>query len=513
MRTLDASQRAFCLLVAQASLANHFGEGRRSLDEAIADQAGPTRSLAALAHPLPNDDHAASRHALFHEVAREVRRFVSGLLASNAAQLDQYEGEDRALLELTLLFDGFHRLMEPFDAHILKQLEVPGQTLRVPFADQGLQHLQQLGFTHEESLRHFGFFFQLRRAFYFIDKELTGSSPCMMALKQSLWNALFTCDLKYYRTHLLARMEDFSTMLLGETGTGKGTAAAAIGRSGFIPFRPETGAFAVSFASSYLSINLSQFSEGLIESELFGHEKGAFTGAIQQHRGVFARCNAYGAIFLDEIGEVSTPIQIKLLDVLQNRQFIPVGSHTHQRFSGRILAASNRDLEALRRRGEFRDDFYYRLCSDELVLPPLRQRIREAPGELKELIRHRLRAIVGHEDDEKAELLHQSILKQLGPVYPWPGNVRELEQCIRRLLVRGVYAAEKPRGGSASPPPLEQAAQRRLTAASLVASYCQQLFLELGTLEKVAKVTALDWRTVKKYLKQEDSPASQGPQE
>lgn len=484
---LTPSQRDFCRLVAQASLSNHFGEGRLTLDEAIAD--GRRRT---------------SRHELFHQVAREVRRFVEGLRASSAARFDQYAGEDRLLLELTLLFDGFHRLMEPFDAHLLKQLASPAQPLKVPFAEHGLQLLLEYGFSLEESIRHFGFFFQLRRAFYFIDQELTGSSPCMMTLKQSLWNSLFTCDLTYYREHLLERMEDFSTMLLGETGTGKGTAAAAIGRSGFIPFRPEVGAFAVSFASSFLSINLSQFSEGLIESELFGHEKGAFTGAIQQHRGVFARCNSFGAIFLDEIGDVSIPIQIKLLDILQNRQFTPVGSHARQRFSGRILAASNRNLDILRHQGAFRDDFYYRLCSDEIVLPPLRQRIQEAPGELLELIGHRLRAIVGHEDPEKAEALHQTILRQLGPEYPWPGNVRELEQCIRRLLVRGAYEGARPEPAQEPPTLLPSLDAGQLTAAEVVAHYCRVLYQRLGTLEKVAKITGLDWRTVKKHVRSVD---------
>ncbi|MFM7204171.1 MAG: sigma-54-dependent transcriptional regulator [Myxococcota bacterium] len=485
MFTLLPAERAFCRLVAQASLANHFGERRLLMDRAIADELRPV-----------------SRHALFHEVADEVRRFVEGLQQRRVGRLACYEGEDRQLLELTFLFDGFHRMMQPFDAHILKQLQSPERPLKVPFAESGLQLLQAYGFSEPDSVRYFGFFFQLRRAFYFIDQELTGSSPCMMALKQSLWNSLFTRQVMFYRDHLLERMEDFSTMLLGETGTGKGAAAAALGRSGYIPFLMEQGCFAVSFASSFLSINLSQFPESLIESELFGHEKGAFTGAIHQHRGVLARCNAYGAIFLDELGEVSVPIQIKLLDVLQNRQFIPVGSHTRQRFSGRILAASNRDLGAMRRRGAFRDDFYYRLCSDEIVLPPLRQRIQEAPAELLELVRHRLRAILGHDDAEKAEELCNAILKQLGSQYPWPGNVRELEQCIRRMLVRGEYE-----GGGVKVKDedgwLARVKSGELTAAQLTARYCQHLFQLHGSLAKVGEISGLDWRTVKKYLVQE----------
>ncbi|MBI4603507.1 MAG: sigma 54-interacting transcriptional regulator [Planctomycetes bacterium] len=235
------------------------------------------------------------------------------------------------------------------------------------------------------------------------------------------------------------RMEEFSTLLLGETGTGKGTAAAAIGRSGFIPFDERKGRFAESFAGAFVAINLSQFPEGLIESELFGHRKGAFTGAVEDHEGVLTLSSPHGAIFLDEIGEVSAPVQIKLLQVLQDRVFSPVGSHETRRFQGRVVAATNATLEELRRRGTFRDDFFYRLCSDTITVPPLRQRLAEDPGELDELVAHVLRRVTGTESAEVAGRVREAMEGCLPARYPWPGNVRELEQCIRSVLLTGRY--------------------------------------------------------------------------
>src|SRR5205823_10438393 len=134
---------------------------------------------------------------------------------------------------------------------------------------------------------------------------------------------------------------------------------------------------AESFMRGFIALNLSQFPETLIESELFGHRKGAFTGAVETHEGVLARCSPHGAIFLDEIGEVTAPVQIKLLQVLQERTFCPVGSHEPVRFRGRVIAATNRSLAALRAGELLRADFFYRLCSDLIEVPPLRQRFEE----------------------------------------------------------------------------------------------------------------------------------------
>ena len=176
--------------------------------------------------------------------------------------------------------------------------------------------------------------------------------------------------------------------------------AAAIGRSGFIPFQEKNHSFTESFVAAFTEVNLSQYAQELIESELFGHRKGAFTGAMENHQGVLQRCSPCGAIFLDEIGDVSMPIQIKLLKVLQERKFYPVGSHQTERFSGRVIAATNQDLPRLRQEGAFRDDFYYRLSSDNIEIPPLRKRLAEYPGELTQLLSVVVHRIVNIEEKD-----------------------------------------------------------------------------------------------------------------
>jgi transcriptional regulator with GAF, ATPase, and Fis domain len=296
-------------------------------------------------------------------------------------------------------------------------------------------------------------------------------------------------------------MEDFSTLILGETGTGKGSAAAAIGRSEFIPYAAAERRFVTNFSESFIAINLSQFPEALIESELFGHRKGAFTGAIDHHRGVFERCSAHGALFLDEIGEVSIPVQIKLLQVLQERTFTPLGGHEKRRFSGRVIAATNQRLGELRRNGRFRDDFFYRLCSDVIEVPTLRQRIVESSDELPQLVRLLVARITGGESLELSASVLDALQRSVPRDYPWPGNVRELEQAVRRVLLTGRYLPDAAsRAGDEEMVLVHELQAGELTAAQLLARYCGLLYRRLGTFADVAKRTGLDPRTSRKYV-------------
>ena len=185
-----------------------------------------------------------------------------------------------------------------------------------------------------------------------------------------------------------------------------------------------------------------------------------------KHEGVFQRCSAYGSLFLDEIGEVSVPVQIKLLNVLQNREFTPVGAHQSERFSGRVIAATNQSIETLRRDGRFRDDFFYRLCSDVIEVPPLRVRLDQSPTELEQLVSLLVERMVGTPSPEFSTQVLDGLRKDLPRDYAWPGNVRELEQAVRRVVLRGSYQPQADTN-AADDDWLERAKRGQLSAQEL----------------------------------------------
>ncbi|MCA9524843.1 MAG: sigma-54-dependent Fis family transcriptional regulator [Myxococcales bacterium] len=477
---LTDTERAYLTQVNQAALVNPFSAARATLDAELAATSG--------------DDP--------DQLARAISRLAVRLEAIDRRLEDSdfAEESDRTLYEYGVLFEAFHKFSAEFDAHIRAQISAGATVVPLTFGRSLLAWLVARSIPPARAERFLSLFFQMHRAWYFIAEGLTGVSRPVQALRESLWNNIFTGDLGRYERLLWDRMEDFSTILLGETGTGKGAAAAAIGRSGYIPWDATRERFTESFAEAFVTLNLSQYPESLIESELFGHRKGAFTGAVDHHDGVFARCSPHGAIFLDEIGEVSIPIQIKLLRVLQERSFTPVGSHAASRFSGRVIAATHRPLDKLRAEGRFRDDFYYRLCADVIAVPALRDRIADGPADLEALVATLVRRTLGQPSPEVAADVLAAIARDLGPAHPWPGNVRELEQCIRRVLLTG-RCRDLPAPVAEAPDAAAQAlAQGGLTAVELLDRYCAALYETHGTYEQVARVTGLDRRTVKKHV-------------
>jgi len=484
---LHPDDKNFFSKVTEAAFSNPFGEDRARLDQTIA---GPTRMNL--------------QYTLVDKAVEKITERVGKLEAAGKADVRLYRDEDRDLAQTVFLFCEFHNCVLNFDQLIQDQIKTGDAPCPVPFGADAISSLVKRGFTHEEALRFFAVFYQLRRAYYFINNGLIGKSSSMRTLRMHLWNNIFTHNVRWYDSYLWNRMEDFSTLFLGETGTGKGAAAAAIGRSGFIPFDLKKSCFVESFMRNFVSLNLSQYHEALIESELFGHKKGAFTGAIENHDGVFNRCTPHGSIFLDEIGDVSIPIQIKLLQVLQARTFSPVGSHDKLRFNGRVIAATNKSLAELRKQGKFRDDFFYRLCSDIIVVPPLRQRIQENPEELDILLANLMQRMTGYSQGRMVDMVRNALSRDLGNDYQWPGNVRELEQAVRRILISRHYQG----ASKAVTPDLREKLvvgidTGTLDANSLIQTYCSLLYKRFNTYEEVARRTGLDRRTVKKYIQLE----------
>jgi two-component system, NtrC family, response regulator AtoC len=218
-----------------------------------------------------------------------------------------------------------------------------------------------------------------------------------------------------YKTLARAALSSSTVLVIGESGTGKELVAHAIHDNS--PRR----------TNHFVAVNCGALAENLLESELFGHMKGSFTGALGDKRGLFEEAHG-GTLFLDEIGDVSPGLQVKLLRVLQEGEFKPVGSNDTRKADVRVIAATHRDLETLVRSGKFREDLFYRLKVISIELPPLRERLEDLP----ELINHfvakfaaKNKKAVSHVSDDAMALLRR---------YSWPGNVRELEHAIERAV-------------------------------------------------------------------------------
>lgn len=209
---------------------------------------------------------------------------------------------------------------------------------------------------------------------------------------------------------------DTTVLVRGENGTGKELVARAIHFNS-----PRK-------SGSFVAINCGAIPENLMESELFGHEKGAFTGAVERKIGKFQLANN-GTLFLDEIGELKPDMQVKLLRVLQERKFTPVGSNREVKTTTRIIAATNRNLEKMMEDGDFREDLFYRLNVMPIFLPPLRERAVDieplAQNFIKKFNKHHGQQIIGI-DPEALDALK---------AYRWPGNIRELENIIERSFI------------------------------------------------------------------------------
>ena len=348
----------------------------------------------------------------------------------------------------------------------------------------------------------FALFYQFRRAFYVIHTTILGVSLPVARLRASVWDAIFAGGLLLrYASWSFDQMERGCSLIVGPTGTGKELVARALGVSRYLPFDPQTETFAALPGEDFHLVNISALPVSLIDTLLFGHARGTFTGAIKDAEGVLARCRRNGTLFLDEIGDLEPEIQVKLLRVLQEWRYTRLGDAVEQEFWGRIVAATQPRLL----RGErLRDDFYYRISESILHTPTLRARIDEAPGELRLLVRAFAEKKVG---PHYAEALTEETLAFIDAElrdHPWPGNVRELRVCVGNVMSHHAYTPRSVvAAGSAS-----QARPVPATLDELQRKHAEDAVEETGSRTAAAQLLGVNYRTLRRMLG--EAPAQPG---
>ncbi len=291
-----------------------------------------------------------------------------------------------------------------------------------------------------------------------------------------------------------------SVLVTGESGTGKELIARAIHYN------------TTRRNNSFVGVNLAAVPEGLIESELFGHKKGAFTDARADKPGLFVEADN-GTIFLDEIGELALPLQAKLLRVLQEHEVRPLGATRNQRVDVRVVAATNRTLESMLADGSFREDLYYRLNVIQVDLPPLRSR----PEDIVPLAEHML-AMISTRTNPPRRLRLSPEAQHLFLAYHWPGNVRELQNVLERgvALCQGELIADDDLPSQVREKRaadfLGTAVARRMTLAELEREFIERVLEdEAGNKTRTAQRLGLDRKTLYRKLEEYAKSDGSGP--
>jgi transcriptional regulator with AAA-type ATPase domain len=499
MGLFSHSERAF------AQAVSHLAYGNPFLPERIEWE---RQALGAEHRPVDAVWHAAAEPPGENPNERRVAERVTALaeqLRERLAGGGRGSAEETELYHDVVLYVLYYRYQAPLQSAIVAERRRSGRPDFAFYAEFAAECERFLCLSPERRQaclappHLFACCFQVRRAFDATFRSIIGGSLPAARLRAQVWQSIFTLDLRRYQRALYRRMGDVTTLITGPSGTGKELVARAIAAARYIPFEPEMLRFVESQDESFFPLNLSALSPTLVESELFGHRRGAFTGAVADRSGWFEVCPPLGTVFLDEIGEVDAAIQVKLLRVLETRVFQRLGDTRERRFQGKMVAASNRDLAQEMSAGRFREDLYYRLCADRIETPSLAARIRAAPQEIANLVLVLAERQAGEElAPELARDVVAWIDARLGPEYPWPGNVRELAQCVSNVLVRGEYrpisspAAEDPRRTLA-----DEIVAARLTAEEVLGRYCTLVYAETGSYQETARRLALDRRTVK----------------
>lgn len=402
--------------------------------------------------------------------------------------------------------------------------------IEVAFYDHFVERHRSLlgypGLTAPEPAHLLALFYQAQRAWYFASSKIRGGSPSARAARAAVWRANMGVDISAYADGLHRRMDEIPVLITGETGTGKELAAECVGWSRYLPFDPATRRFAMKYAAGFHVRNLCEVPRELVESALFGHKRGSFTGADTDATGCFALPKQYGSLFLDEIGELPEHVQVKLLRPLQSREYVPVGETRPRKILGRHLFATHRDLDALCREGRFRPDLHERMNGVSIHMPPLRQMIAEAPEEMRYYVRWFVAAKI--DDPERVEKWTERVVnaiaaKRIGD--PWSRNLRELKNYTERyLLTDGRMSTPEERVRVSMPVAEEKRAPEghgapesaclpssgilgprakagEITVEELTRAYVTRVHVLTGqNRSETARRTGLNWRTVGQRL-------------
>jgi transcriptional regulator with AAA-type ATPase domain len=501
MALIDNRERTTVAAVAALTDCNPFVPERIELEKKVLGSAFVPTGVVWFADGDAGqfDPNLSRLHERIEEVATQLHKRLAAGGVATAEELADYRGLVFYLLWLRYE-DDWHALIKAGDAGLSMPRPV---SFYEKFARDAAHFLSPLHGTQADSAHLFALGFQVRRAFHHIFRKIFGASLPAARLRAVAWQSIFTRNASRYRAGLYDRMADIPTLITGESGTGKELVARAIALSQYIPFDLPSQSFAVDSTAGFSAVNLAALNPTLIESELFGHRRGAFTGAIEDHPGWFERCGRHGAVFLDEIGELDAAIQVKLLRVLQSREFQRIGETEPRRFAGKIIAATHRNLEHEIDAGRFREDLYYRICADLIHMPTLREQLAANPDDLRNLVLIVARRVAGADEGERlADEVQDWVVAHLGPDYPWPGNMRELEQCVRNILIRGEYRPRRGQPGEADGAAELAALLRRgtLSADDVVQRYAALQFAETDNLHETARRLGMNWRTVRKLV-------------
>ncbi|MBN2528793.1 MAG: sigma-54-dependent Fis family transcriptional regulator [Deltaproteobacteria bacterium] len=432
----------------------------------------------------------------------KITQMAHALLHSARTRLEKgnaFAGEsEREIYRSLALFALYYVCEESFYQYMLHGK--PQVLVYDAFAQQVQYYFprgEKGNFDDVDPVHLYALYFVIRRAFHFIFRYIFGASKAVAKLRASVWESVFTSSMERYHRTMYNRMDRISTLVLGKTGTGKDLVARAIGVSRYIPFNRSKGDFVAPFAQNYFPLNLTALSPTLVEAELFGYVRGAFTGAQKDTEGFLDQGGPFCTLFLDEVGDVSADIQVKLLRVLQSGEYTRVGTRTVRRFEGKVVAATNLNLPKRMTENRFREDLYFRLCSDVISTPSLAEQIADDSSELTTIVRQLACNIAGEAECEGLTGETMTFIETHMPEsYEWPGNIRELEQCVCNILVRGHYTPMTGRVPSAVDFG-ELLQQGKMTADELVNTYCTHVYAQTQSFVETAKRLNIDRRTVK----------------